>query len=91
MAGGGVELNARLVCRWRAPVCPFLSPTRLCACAVEQAVAGSLQLPYQGQTLDFEAPFRRATMHDLVRDACGVDFEQFGSADVEVRAGSSVQ
>ena len=54
-------------------------------------MAGSLQLPYQGQTLDFEAPFRRATMHDLVRDACGVDFEQFGSADVEVRAGSSVQ
>ena len=54
-------------------------------------MAGSLQLPYQGQTLDFEAPFRQATMHDLVRDACGVDFEQFGSADVEVRAGSSVQ
>ena len=50
-----------------------------------QAVVGQLQLPYQGQVLDFESPFRRATMHDLVKDACGVDFEQFGSGDLEVR------
>lgn len=48
-----------------------------------QAVCGRLQLPYQGQELDFEAPFRRATMHDLVKDACGVDFGQLGG-DVEV-------
>lgn len=48
-----------------------------------QAVCGRLQLPYQGQELDFEAPFRRATMHDLVKDACGVDFEQL-AGDMEV-------
>ncbi|KAL4451821.1 hypothetical protein ABPG75_007483 [Micractinium tetrahymenae] len=51
---------------------------RTCA----QAVCGQLQLPYQGQVLDFEAPFRRATMHDLVKDACRVDFEQL-AGDVE--------
>lgn len=49
-------------------------------------MCGRLQLPYQGQELDFEAPFRRATMHDLVKDACGVDFAQL-AGDVEVRAG----
>jgi hypothetical protein len=49
-----------------------------------QEVCGSLQLPYQGAVLDFGAPFRRATMHDLVRDATGVDFEAL-AGDLEVR------
>lgn len=34
-------------------------------------VAGSLQLQYQGEDLDFGPPFRRASMHDLVRDVTG--------------------
>ncbi|KAL4419492.1 hypothetical protein ABPG77_002278 [Micractinium sp. CCAP 211/92] len=55
---------------------------RTCA----QAVCGRLQLPYQGQELDFEAPFRRATMHDLVKDACGVDFEQLAGDMQAARA-----
>lgn len=48
-----------------------------------QAVCGQLQLPYQGQVLDFEKPFARKTMHELVQEKTGVDFEQFGS-DLEV-------
>lgn len=36
-----------------------------------QEVLSTLRVPYQGQELDFEAPFRRATMHDLVREATG--------------------
>lgn len=48
-----------------------------------QVVCGTRQVPYQGQVLDFGAPFRRATMHDLVRDATGVDFGRFGT-DLEV-------
>jgi len=47
-------------------------------------VCGQLQLPYQGQVLDFESPFRRATMHDLVQDACGIDFQKYGPQDLEV-------
>ena len=57
------------------------------ACALlplhRQAVCGQLQLPYQGQVLDFEKPFARKTMHELVQEKTGVDFEQFGG-DVEV-------
>jgi hypothetical protein len=52
-----------------------------------QAVCGGLQLPYQGQVLDFEAPFRRATMHELVKDVSGVDFEACAT-DIEVCWGS---
>jgi len=53
-------------------------------------VCGQLQLPYQGQVLDFEQPFARKTMHELVQEKTGVDFEQFGG-DLEVRGvGSGV-
>ena len=38
---------------------------------VMQAVCGTQQVPYQGQTLDLEQPFRRATMHELVQEALG--------------------
>lgn len=60
---------------------------RTCA----QAVCGQLQLPYQGQVLDFEAPFRRATMHQLVQDACGVDFQAFGADDLEAARAAAVE
>ena len=39
--------------------------------AVVQAVCGTQQIPYQGQTLDLEQPFRRATMHELVQEVLG--------------------
>ncbi len=38
---------------------------------VMQAVCSTQQVPYQGQTLDLEQPFRRATMHELVQEALG--------------------
>lgn len=34
-------------------------------------VAGAHAVEYQGQRLDFGPPFRRASMHDLVRDITG--------------------
>lgn len=40
-------------------------------------MTGTLQVPYQGATLDFASPFRRATMHELVREATGTDFSTF--------------
>eukprot|EP01026_Neomeris_dumetosa_P028650 TRINITY_DN2322_c0_g1_i5.p1 TRINITY_DN2322_c0_g1~~TRINITY_DN2322_c0_g1_i5.p1 ORF type:complete len:570 (-),score=102.10 TRINITY_DN2322_c0_g1_i5:143-1852(-) len=42
-------------------------------CAKEVGLQ-SLQISYQGQDIDLETSFRRATMHDLVREASGFDF-----------------
>lgn len=36
-----------------------------------QAVCGTQQIQYQGQTLDLAKPFRRATMHELVHEGLG--------------------
>lgn len=46
-----------------------------------QAVCGSQQVPYQGQTLELGQPFRRATMHELVQEALGLDFTSFQSLE----------
>ncbi|GAQ90046.1 Lysyl-tRNA synthetase class II [Klebsormidium nitens] len=50
------------------------------ACAL--AVRHTLTFDYQGTPLDFTRPWRRATMHDLVKEATGVDFDSF-AGDVE--------
>ena len=39
--------------------------------AAAQSVTGRLTVEYQGQHLDFGQPFRRASMHDLVKDITG--------------------
>ena len=41
------------------------------ACA--QAARGSLQITYQGNTLDLTPPWPRATMRDLIQQTCAVD------------------
>jgi lysyl-tRNA synthetase class 2 len=48
--------------------------------ATEESV-GSLKLTYQGQEIDLTPPWKRATMHDLVKDATGLDFKQFTSLE----------
>ena len=40
--------------------------------AAAQTVTGGLEVEYQGQHLDFGQPFRRATMHELVKETTGV-------------------
>jgi lysyl-tRNA synthetase class 2 len=40
--------------------------------AAAQTVTGGLEVEYQGQHLDFGQPFRRATMHKLVKETTGV-------------------
>ena len=39
--------------------------------ACSDAVNGKQKIEYQGESLDFSQPFRRATMHDLVEQATG--------------------
>ncbi len=51
---------------------------RLIAHVCEQ-VCGGTRISYQGTEIDLAPPWRRATMHDLVREATGLDFTAFGS------------
>lgn len=53
----------------------------LVACA---DAVGPRQVEYQGTILNFEPPFRRATMVDLVKEYCGIDFLAI-SSDEEAR------
>ena len=39
--------------------------------AASLKVLGSTEIEYQGQPLNLSRPFRRASMHDLVKDATG--------------------
>jgi len=51
---------------------------RLIAHVCEQ-VCGGTRISYQGTEIDLAPPWRRATMHDLVSEATGLDFTAFGS------------
>ena len=49
--------------------------------AVCEEVCGSTKITYQGTEIDLTPPWRRATMHELVQDATGLDFNSFSSRD----------
>jgi len=52
-------------------------------------VLGTLQITYQGTDIDLAPPWRRATMHDLVREATGLDFAQLHSVEEAIAAAKS--
>jgi lysyl-tRNA synthetase, class II len=52
----------------------MMSLTEALVTASAQAAVGSLQLTYQGVSIDFTPPWRRVTMHELVQEATGLDF-----------------
>ena len=45
--------------------------------SVAEHVCGSTIISYQGKEIDLSPPWRRATMHELVAEASGIDFSQF--------------
>jgi len=45
--------------------------------SVCQQVCGGTRLTYQGTEIDLTPPWRRATMHELVEEATGLDFTLF--------------
>ena len=49
--------------------------------AVCEEVCGSCQITYQGTEIDLSPPWRRATMHELVEEATGLDFQSFQSRE----------
>ncbi|MBD2679539.1 MULTISPECIES: lysine--tRNA ligase [Nostoc] len=44
---------------------------------VAQEVLGTLQISYQGESIDLTPPWRRVTMNDLVKEFTGLDFSSF--------------
>lgn len=58
-------------------------------CAEE--VLGGLDVQYQGQSIDFTPPFRRASMASLVQEATGTDFKQFQSTELEQAKAAAVE
>ncbi|MEM7556299.1 MAG: lysine--tRNA ligase [Cyanobacteria bacterium P01_A01_bin.84] len=48
---------------------------------VSQEVIGTLKINYQGTEVDLTPPWRRVTMHDLVKEYSGVDFNSFQSLE----------
>jgi lysyl-tRNA synthetase class 2 len=46
-----------------------------------QEVLGTLEIPYQGEAIALTPPWRRVTMHDLVQEKTGLDFNQFTSLE----------
>lgn len=52
-------------------------------CQVATEVLGTLQLTYQGQTIDLTPPWRRVSMIDLVKEKTGVDFTSYIQAQAQ--------
>jgi lysyl-tRNA synthetase class 2 len=55
---------------------------------VAQEVLGTLQITYQGTLIDLSPPWRRVTMHDLVKEHTGLDFNSFSTL-AEAKAASN--
>eukprot|EP00741_Cyanophora_paradoxa_P007643 tig00001164_g7392.t1 len=47
---------------------------------------GSTKISYQGQEIDLSPPWRRVTMHDIVKENTGIDFGSFSSLADAVQA-----
>lgn len=54
--------------------------------SVCEKICGSTKINYQEQEIDLKPPWRRATMHQLVLEFTGIDFELLGDNIEDVRA-----
>ncbi|XLQ11715.1 MAG: lysine--tRNA ligase [cyanobacterium endosymbiont of Epithemia adnata isolate EadnSB Bon19] len=45
--------------------------------AAAQDTLGTLKISYQGEEIDLSTPWRRVTMHEIVKEKSGLDFNQF--------------
>ncbi len=46
-----------------------------------QEVLGTMQLPYQGETIDLTPPWRRVALRDLILEGTGIDYRRFPDAE----------
>jgi len=56
---------------------------------VAQEVLGTLQITYQGEEIDLTPPWRRVTMHDLVKEVTGIDFAAVSTLEEAKTAAAS--
>lgn len=61
----------------------MMEVTEHLVCKAIEAACGSLVIPYQGAELDFTAPWRRATMSELVDEALGVKVAELTPLQLE--------
>jgi len=54
--------------------------------SVCEKICGSTKINYQEQEIDLKPPWRRATMHQLVQEYTGIDFESFRDNADQARA-----
>ncbi|KAL8170903.1 hypothetical protein V2J09_022707 [Rumex salicifolius] len=50
------------------------------------SVHGKLNIDYQGVEISLERPWRRETMHNLVKEASGIDFSEFSTLEAAKEA-----
>jgi lysyl-tRNA synthetase class 2 len=55
----------------------FMALTEDLIAKIAESVLGTTQITYQGETIDLTPPWRRVTMHELVQEHTGLDFNQF--------------
>ncbi|HIK54816.1 MAG TPA: lysine--tRNA ligase [Synechococcales cyanobacterium M55_K2018_004] len=55
-----------------------------------QDVLQTLKITYQGQEVDLTPPWRRVTMHDLVKEHTGLDFTQFKTLEEAQAAAKAI-
>ena len=54
--------------------------------SVTQEVVGTTKVTYQKEDIDLTPPFRRVTMHELVKEATGLDFNSFSDFATAAKA-----
>ncbi len=54
--------------------------------SVCEEICGSTKITYQEQEIDLTPPWRRATMHELVQEATGINFQEFEGNPREAEA-----
>ncbi len=54
--------------------------------SVCEKICGSTKINYQEQEINMKPPWKRATMHELVHEFTGIDFELFGDNVEDARA-----
>lgn len=59
----------------------FMAMTEELIAKVTESVLGTTKITYQDQEIDLTPPWRRATMHELVKEKTGLDFEQLEDFD----------
>ncbi|MGF1523418.1 MAG: lysine--tRNA ligase [Leptolyngbyaceae cyanobacterium] len=55
----------------------FMTLTEELISSIAASVLGTMQITYQGQDVDLTPPWRRISMHDLVKEHTGLEFDLF--------------